>query len=295
MPDTLRPPKPQSVPTSVSIPELVASYKKNGYLLIPGVLAAEEVKWLREFFLERFHNQDKYFETAYQDYFECMFEVFARYEELSWLLFKEPTVSILRALLGEDFALLRGSSVHHERYGWWWHKDTSNNERAGHRFHLEKDFDQLLICYYLQDNGPVYGGGLDVEPGTHLKRDPGFQKPAMVEIKDPFWKRLLGRGSKEKKMGLNYNDHMIKNPVSIPSKAGDLVIFNVKINHRATQKTAEEVPIDNEKLAIFGMFSRNNRHINALNDYVTNTHEFNVKDYPPSVREQAANVRMTLS
>lgn len=271
------------------------AFERDGFVLVPGVLAKSEVQQLRDFFKLRFSNPETYFEG--NDYFECMLEIFERYEELSWLLFREPTISILREILGENFVLMRGASVHYNRYGWWWHKDTSNEERAGHTYHLHPEYRQVIATYYLQDNTRKYGGGLDVEPGTHTKPDPGFQQPAMVEAKDPWWRTLLGKPSAEKKMVPDYNDHLVKRPYSIPSRAGDLVIFDVKINHRASQKTATTVPPEHEKFAIFTNFSRNNETVALAHNYVNGIFEkeLDARQYPNSIIQKAKELGVHLA
>jgi hypothetical protein len=268
---------------------------RDGYVVVPNVLNPQEVQFLRQFFLEKFKNPEKYFEG--NDYFEAIFEIFERYEELSWLLFREPAISIVRQLLGNDFVLLRGTSVSYNRYGWWWHKDTSNEERAGHKYHLAPEYRRLIVSYYLQDNHPRYGGGLDVEPGSHHWSDPGFQYPTMIEKKDPFWKRWLGLSSLEKKMVPDYNDHLVKKRYSIPHKAGDLIIFDVKINHRATQKKVDQIPIAHEKLAIYTHFSRNNKTVQESNYFTDSAfkHSMAQREYPSTVKVQAEKIGMNFS
>lgn len=119
----------------------------------------------------------------------------------------------------------------------------------------------------------------------------------MVQAKIPFWKRLLGLEKDEGKMVPDYNDHMIKNPVSVPTKAGDLVIFDVKINHRATQKRVDTVPPEFEKLAIFATFARNNHTLQLSKMYVDQSLDkpMSTRDYPPSVVQRAAALGLFLA
>lgn len=284
-----------SIPSIVDqVPAYTDTLNRDGYVRIPGLLTPEEIKTFRAFFLEKFKNPEKYFEN--NDYFEAMFEIYERYEELNYLLFREPLVSIVRAALGESFALMRASAVHYNRYGWWWHKDTSNEERAGHRYHLDPDYRQLIAVYYFQDNHPQYGGGLDVEPGSHKFPDPGFQAPKMVPAKPSIWKKIL-RQPQEEKMVPDYNNHLVKNPVSIKSKAGDLIIFDVKINHRATQKTVDVVPPEFEKFALFTTFSRNNHTLQKSQMFVdaSLTNPMSSREYPESIRDWAKKVGIHLA
>jgi hypothetical protein len=82
----------------------------------------------------------------------------------------KPTIEILRKLLGNDFVVLRECAAHFQGFGGW-HKDTTSQEFAGHLFQWSENYLMVEVAYYLQDNDEEYGGGLDVEPGSHRKPD----------------------------------------------------------------------------------------------------------------------------
>ena len=151
-------------------------YRRDGYLLVPKVLSAEQVAWLRSFFRPKLDlPPEQRFPT---DTDHWLVDIFCRYPEARWLCFHEPTLQVLRSLLGEDFILFAFEGTVHFNWFGGWHKDTGSPERAGHTFFFDKDYEMLTVAYYLQDNSADYGGGLDVEPGTHRQPDLFIQPPA---------------------------------------------------------------------------------------------------------------------
>ena len=54
----------------------------------------------------------------------------------------------------------------------------------------------------------------------------------------------------------------------MPNKAGDLVIFNLRMHHKATHPKVRPIPEENRKLALFMVVGENNtstrKHIDAV-------------------------------
>jgi ectoine hydroxylase-related dioxygenase (phytanoyl-CoA dioxygenase family) len=163
-------------------------------------------------------------------------------------------VTILRSLLGEDYAILREASAHYDFYSNW-HKDTTSQEKAGCTFQHQRAFLMVEVAYYLQDNTQEFGGGLDVQPGTHKRRDLFVRPPTRLER---AWDRVFERTE----------------VCSIPSKAGDLVIFDFRINHRATRALRTPERPEDKKLAIFYPCSRNNEHVGAYHDFISSRPDY---------------------
>jgi hypothetical protein len=237
------------------------SFAQNGYLLVPGVLTPQQVKSLREYLRPKFETPAEQRPKGDTDH--VMFNVFSRNPALRWLLFHEPTRQILRGLLGEDFVVLRETSAHFEVFGGW-HKDTTAQERAGQTFHLEPEYLMVEVAYYLQDNSAEFGGGLDVRPGTHRERD-RYAAPK----KDDLSSKL--RGVRDRVFGAPDEN---KNNLSVPSKAGDLVIFDFRVNHQATQRTSTNPPPDRQKMAIFIACSRNTPQVQRYHDYIASRPDY---------------------
>jgi hypothetical protein len=66
--------------------------------------------------------------------------------------------------------------------------------------------------------------------------------------------------------------------ISIPNKAGDLVIFHLRVNHTATQKRVpappHEFPEERQKIAVFAAYGRNNAHVKAYHDYIASRPDY---------------------
>lgn len=245
-------------------------FEKDGYLLIPGVLTPEQVRSLREFFKPKFNLPpdqrapgDSYGDDRHKNY--RLYDIYNRYPELRWLLFHERVLTILKSLLGEDCVEIPECSVALNSFGGW-HKDTSSLERAGYRIHYRRDFLMVGLAYYLQDNTEEYGGGLDVEPGSHREpRDKyieGLPRPGLARRAWRKLGRVVGLG------GAGSQESGANRVVSIPSRAGDLVIFRFRLNHRATLAQQPVLPEGREKIAIFDTFSRNRPYVREYLDFM---------------------------
>lgn len=127
--------------------------------------------------------------------------------ELSWL-FAEPRVTTLfKQLFGNRGAMFTGHCDMHSSIVSSWHRDTGG---PGHPYFDDSCFDPECRVYkmavYLQDHGD--GNGLTVHPGSHLRDG----KPVGPEL-------------------------------SIETKAGDVVVFDVRIHHRGREPNAVEAAL----------------------------------------------------
>jgi Phytanoyl-CoA dioxygenase (PhyH) len=272
-------------------------FRQQGYLVVPNVLNADRVKWLRGFFRPKFDlPADSRLPGDSSGY---LFLPFSRYPEVRWLFFHEPTMAVLKSLLGEQFAATPDDAVHLNGFGRW-HRDTTSPELDGHRFHYEDDYLVVTVAYYLQDNTAEYGGGLDIQPGTHLARTDCFvaQRRERMNKKQPgvlrkAWQKVSGSTDTPGEFELPDP----QNVLSIPSKAGDLVIFDCRIHHRATPGQQKNPPPDKEKIAIFETYSRNNAHASASSNYSRSRRDYvHLKDFswPAELREQAGALGINL-
>ena len=237
------------------------SFASNGYLHVPGILTQDQVRSLREYLRPKFETAPE--NRPKGDTNKVMFDVFSRNPAIRWLLFHEPTREVLRGLLGEDFVVLRETSAHFEMFGGW-HKDTTSQERAGQTFHWDRDYLMVEVAYYLQDNSAEFGGGLDVRPGTHRQKDK-YATPRKDDLSSKVREvrnRVFGAPDEN------------KNSLSVPSKAGDLVIFDFRVNHQATQRTSSNPPPDKQKMAIFIACSRNTPHVQRYHDYIASRPDY---------------------
>lgn len=213
------------------------SFHRNGFLVVPNLLTAREIAWLRSFFEPLFKRPSK--KRLPGDTDGWLVDIYNRYPECQWLLFHEPTTAALRSLLGEGFVFLRDHSALHEFYSSW-HKDSGGIDLAGQSFHREPDFLMVQTALYLQDNSYLLGGGLDVEPGTHTSPEDPFV------LKKPY---------------------QVTNALTVPSRAGDFVIFDFRLNHRATPRLLT-TDGTSDKMGIFQPCSTNSPHVHAYYDYL---------------------------
>jgi Phytanoyl-CoA dioxygenase (PhyH) len=237
------------------------SFAADGYLLVPGILSQEQVRSLREYLGPKFETPPE--QRGKGDLDKVMLDIFSRNPSIRWLLFHEPTQQVLRGLLGDDFVVLREAAAHFELFGGW-HKDTTSQERAGQRFQWDPGYLMVEVAYYLQDNSEEFGGGLDVQPGTHRQSD-RYATPAQDERNTKL------RGVRNRLFGAPDEN---QKPVSVPSKAGDLVIFDFRLNHQATQRTSSNPPPERQKMAVFIACSSNSPHVQRYHDYLASRPDY---------------------
>lgn len=247
--------------------EQIDFFQHYGFLVLPGVLSSEQVDWLRAFLEPKFGLPQS--ERLLGDLDKVIFDIYSRYPEIRWLLFNQTAVEALRSLLGDDFVLLRESSAARDFYADGWHKDSGGLDKFGHHFHHREDYQMIQTAYYLQDNDPYLGGGLDVEPGSH-RLGP-----------DPF---VLGQ------------PYTLDNPVTLPIKAGDFVLFHYRTVHRATPRLLPLAPDAPRKMAIFCGYSSNSPHVQPYHEYVTARYDY-LKGfrYPQDLQWLAASRGVTLA
>ncbi len=217
----------------------------DGFLVVPQVIGASEIASLRTDLDCQFRNTSNYPSDANGGdvRHSIRVDLCARFPQFRWLLTHEPIISSAQSLLDADAVVLPEVVAHESGYGPW-HKDITSQERDDHQFHWEDpNFAMLEAAIYLQDNGPDRGGGaLDVIPGSHKIPDRYSTLPTRLINK----LRQKGR----------WPDHADR--FSIPSKAGDLVLFHFKLDHRATPPRKAHLGSTQRKLAIFIAFSRRN-------------------------------------
>lgn len=258
--------------------QLRRTFDEDGFVVVPGILDPDQVALLRRTLEDAF---DRVPSAGFQgDTDRFLFDLFSRQPDLRWLLFHEPSLAVVRRLFGDDFVVLRESVAQREQYGGW-HKDTTSQELAGERFHYEPGFRMAEVAFYLQDDSEALGGGVEVAPGTHLEQPDPYANRGLVD-------RALGRvrGGPKAPTGAT----------RAPVKAGDLVVFDFRISHRAS-RGREARPAGNEKLAIFQAVSANSGHAATYHDFITGRPGYGYLDgfaWPPELVAAAAEHQVTL-
>ncbi len=168
-------------------------------------------------------------------------------------LLNEKGVAALKALLGDDFVVLPDSSITIDRWNVL-HTDTSSWEMANMFIHQEDGFRMVTVGMYLQD-AEQGGGGLYVVPESHKahdvtvdlrKKSHGLSARVREKLGGPSLSDRL-EGLKEDRDGLN-----------IQSRAGDMVIFDMRMLHRSQKPdAATQPPPPGGRIAFFSRCVRN--------------------------------------
>lgn len=271
----------------------IAQFEADGFIVVPEVLPHDEVTRLRGELVAlfdgpvRFEGDVKIAPAKGARGGGVRQDIISRYPPLHSVMVAPAFVGALRSLLGDDFLFLPEMAAHDSRYGGW-HKDTTPAERAGLTFHREPEFRMVECAFYLQDNDE-HGGGLDVVPGSH--RTPDVTPPSKPTIID----RVLGKlgRARAEKIVAREGAH------SVPSHAGDLVIFDLRLDHMASQPhhgSLRGIPDDRRKLALFFVVGANNAHSRRYKDFIATEYAHAAGDagYPEDVLALAERHRLTL-
>jgi hypothetical protein len=264
---------------------LVDRFNREGFLLVPGVLAPEEVSRAREYLEREFDREPSH----PGDHARVRFDAVTRHPELRSIFFHPKLVASLRSILGADYVVLPECALHNAIFSTW-HKDTTSQERDGHRFHWDPDYKMVEAAFYLQDNDPWFGGGLDVVPGSHVLPD----KYAHPDLRTRTEQRLASRGL----LPRTFSGRRGQPAYSTPSRAGDLLLFHFRIDHRATPARSSEALNLRRKLAIFLACSSNTKHVPLYTDYLRSRPDYvYLRDhrYPDEVARLAGEARVTLA
>jgi hypothetical protein len=259
-------------------------FVQKGYLLVPEAFTRQQTADLRKIVADIFARPLEAGDLARKGVAPAVrMDIFNRFPELQWILTHKPLVEAVTSLMGEDFVYLPETAIQDSGFGGW-HKDTSSQERAGHRFHWEPDFMMVQLAIYLQDNCE-YGGGLEVIPGSHRRPD-------------IYRNRLRDRLKLERIRSELDNRGLWRSGYSVPSRAGDLVMFHFRLDHRATYPVIKtQAPEERRKLAIFLACSANNRHARAYRDFLASRPSYpylNNHRYSPDLIAQTQGSRFSL-
>lgn len=177
--------------------------RKDGYTTLPGFLNAEEIERLRSTVGEFFASGRGAVFNLGLTQPNAAIEV----PGLAWLFSDPRVVSLFKGVYGEEGTFFTGHCDIHDSIVSNWHRDTGG---PGHPYFDGACFDPdcrvYKLAFYLQDQ--LDGGGLTVIPGSHLSED-----------------------------------YPERDPVELRSKAGDAVLFDVRIQHRGRSPNAFETTI----------------------------------------------------
>jgi len=258
---------------------LKEQFDRDGFVILPAVYSSGEQAALREASTRIFASAP----TFPGDRTNIRFDWIARHPELRRIALNEKFVRCMKEVAGRDFLVMPDSAFMDSCYGGW-HRDTGPQEKYGNLFHYEPGFLLINVALYLQDNHELYAGGLDIVPGSHKTQATWWQKQKSSNSKVKFvFHHLIKR-----KILSDDFVHRRKGAYSIPSRAGDVVLFHHQCDHRATQLKASAVPELRRKLALFFSCSANNHLARSYVDHCRGRSDtIYLKDYayPPGFFE----------
>ena len=242
-------------------------FAERGFAIFPGVLDKDQVESLRAFFIELFAQPP----THTSDRQEIRHDIYARYPETRFLLGHPPVVEALKTILGPNPVSLPEMAVHDSGFGGW-HKDTSSLDLQGETWHHDPDCLLIQAAIYLQPN-TEYGGGLDIIPGSHHDKPEANAGGLRGVIKRVG---QLGSGGRK--------------PYTIPNQPGDMVIFDMRADHRATAPTAcdpDSIPAEHRKFAAFSVWSKTREHAEKYRAHIASKKGYDYleeQSYPEDVQ-----------
>lgn len=235
---------------------LETAYRRDGHILLRGVLSASEVQDFRGTCQQILDNKvdlnpGKPRRGVYAN-------SIIQHPDLIRRIFHPRIVAAMKKILGPtytvipSYGLIRNQvGMHSGRYlGIFtregsWHLDCSSEGKQAYL--MDPDYRFVRCGIYLQDNTAEWGGGVDVVSGTH-------RLPFRTGVSAIDWKikSFLDH------YGIVFRSHRVD------TKAGDVLIFDSRVPHASTiptsvQMSAEErrlgqmlnVPKDKEKIVFY--------------------------------------------
>ena len=239
------------------------TFDVKGYVHVEDVIDANTVAELRALFLAELARLNT----------RLLIDSALQYPQMLELLRRPKLLNTITEILGKPFLVLPPTSVDHNRFGQF-HTDTSGMEMAGWTIHKDPDFRVLVLGVYLQDNND-YGGGLRVVPGTHREPDVFV---AMLkkkhEIREKVDRSAVRTLLKKVSRGRLFNWRVdaldnAPNQVDVPTKAGDALMWDVRLVHRASPQKIEGEALPGGKVALFYVLGKNNAATRKWLDYQT--------------------------
>lgn len=241
---------------------LLQKYEIDGYILVRDVIDLETMQSLRNLLEYEFDKSGT----------NVLYDSILMHPKILNLLFLPRLCNTLTSLLGHPFVVVPQTSAEYNRFGYF-HTDTTGAEASGQIFHHQKEFRIVTVAIYLQDNDE-YGGGIRLGVGSHKKPDPYIELNQIKELKRKKYsqsklKQLIKKISRNRLFDWNTPFYERSDGLDILSKAGDVVIWDMRLAHRASPKRRSGISPQGNKIGIFLTCGANN-HITTgeYMDYV---------------------------
>jgi ectoine hydroxylase-related dioxygenase (phytanoyl-CoA dioxygenase family) len=229
----------------------VREFEEKGYVLVREVIDKDTVARLRPMLLEALRKRNS----------NVLDDGIVYYPELYAVLKSPKLVAALGALLGTPFVVPPHTSVMHNSFGVF-HADTTVLDLEGWSFHKDKNYRMVTCAVYLQDNNE-FGGGIRLIPGTHRKDDAYValtrrKQEMRKKVEGSRVRRFLKRASRGRLFDWNKELEEHPDQVDVPSKAGDAVIWDMRLAHRASPAKVNGSQLGGGKVGIFFTAGANN-------------------------------------
>lgn len=262
------------------MPTTLKEYQEQGYLHLPNFYSPEEIASFRAEATRIFSQEPR---MAKFDNPNVRNWAISRYPGLRQIFANGKLMQLVESVVGKDCVLLPNFGLHDSCLFGAWHRDTETPDYVGMR-HRQPDYHFIKVGIYLQENHPVYAGGLDIVPGSHLTENSKTNDFTNTSRRVKwFLSQLVKRGLAPGWLLYGYR----KGATSIPSQVGDLVLFNHHCDHRSTHPKKTDGGSDRRKLAMFMTFAPPNKHTDI---YMSRTLDQGMWDYtysPEYVAEMA--------
>lgn len=249
--------------------------EKDGFILCKNIFSENDIKKFRNIVETIYNGPNK--SPGDNDYIK--WNIFNNHRSLRPLLFNKFIINLLKKITGDNFVLLNDMSMLKSSYKGW-HKDTSNLAFSGATFHHEKNFLLLNVIIYLQENTETLGGGLDVIPGSHLENFDELVTPLPANGKKNILYYIKRIKPKLKTIYLHIFEKYFKIKIdtkknikySIPTKIGDVIIFDQRISHKASWP--KNASLNPDKFLINYTVSRDNEYAVKFMDFLKERKDF---------------------
>ena len=158
------------------------------------------------------------------------------------------------------------------------------------------------VAIYLQENSEEFAGGLTIVPRTHQQRD-GFFRRFRIRFHYFYHREFHRRLKRIASLFYNFDRRPInsedldRRSFRVANKPGDVVVFDLRLFHRATHPQTTPVPIDKRKFAVFLVCGRTGVFTQKYRDYISTRTDYTYLDgfkYPDEVRSKAERSEITL-
>ena len=204
-------------------------FKKYGYVIIKNAFTIDEIKNLRKLCYKAFDqlkSKEVSSEINLKNNRQLTNEGFIKNPGLLNPLFKKNIIDKVKKVLGEDYITFADFSLNNNLHSPVWHTD-SQLIGFSTKYVYSPSFNVAKLGLYLQEDDEIYGGQLDLIPGSHLPTFFGVNSPI------PF-KSRYGKVSKLQLMAILIRNKFLKK-ISVNVSLGDVILFHGLLWHRSSQ------------------------------------------------------------